>query len=173
VPLAASRHCQLNLTRHQSSYPILQLPPPVLQINLLSASFVSGNHYGTPKPPKEAQTSLIRATSDAASSSATSAVSFFPGAHPSSEGKRKRNRSNVEAMTAKHFQNDNDEDSGGGGSIEKDPDGASSSATERTGGGGPGVANNGVGEQTNGECNFNLCNGLICTVLIMPFSPFL
>ncbi len=28
------------------------------------------------------------------------------GAHPSSEGKRKRNRSNVEAMTAKHFDDE-------------------------------------------------------------------
>lgn len=27
---------------------------------------------------------------------------LFPGAHPSSEGKRKRNRSNVEAMAAKN-----------------------------------------------------------------------
>ena len=32
----------------------------------------------------------------------------FPGAHPSSEGKRRRNRSNVEAMTAKHSQQDNE-----------------------------------------------------------------
>ena len=28
--------------------------------------------------------------------------SVIPGAHPSSEGKRRRNRSNVEAMAAKH-----------------------------------------------------------------------
>ena len=27
---------------------------------------------------------------------------MIPGAHPSSEGKRRRNRSNVEAMAAKH-----------------------------------------------------------------------
>ena len=33
----------------------------------------------------------------------------FPGAHPSSEGKRRRNRSNVEAMTAKHLQNETDD----------------------------------------------------------------
>ena len=33
----------------------------------------------------------------------------FPGAHPSSEGKRRRNRSNVEAMTAKHSQQENNE----------------------------------------------------------------
>ena len=35
----------------------------------------------------------------------------FPGAHPSSEGKRRRNRSNVEAMTAKHSQDQNEADS--------------------------------------------------------------
>ena len=35
----------------------------------------------------------------------------FPGAHPSSEGKRRRNRSNVEAMTAKHSQNDSESSS--------------------------------------------------------------
>ena len=29
---------------------------------------------------------------------------LFPGAHPSSEGKRKRNRSNVEAMAAKNME---------------------------------------------------------------------
>lgn len=29
---------------------------------------------------------------------------LFPGVHPSSEGKRKRNRSNVEAMAAKNME---------------------------------------------------------------------
>lgn len=29
---------------------------------------------------------------------------FMPGAHPSSEGKRKRNRSNVEAMSSKDME---------------------------------------------------------------------
>ena len=127
----------------------------------LSFSSFAGNHYGTPKPPKEASTSIIRAasganapsssaaagalgsTSDAGSSSVTSS-SLFPGAHPSSEGKRKRNRSNVEAMTAKHMMNDDiDDDSGnGGGSIEtaKDPDASTvvtgSSVAERAIGGG-------------------------------------
>ena len=59
-------------------------------------------------------------------------------------GKRKRNRSNVEAMTAKHMMNDDiDDDSGnGGGSIEtaKDPDASTvvtgSSVAERAIGGG-------------------------------------
>ena len=60
--------------------------------------YVSGNHYGTPKPSKESSTS-----------SRSSEGLTFPGAHPSSEGKRRRNRSNVEAMTSKHFQDDKDE----------------------------------------------------------------
>ena len=34
----------------------------------------------------------------------------FPGAHPSSEGKRRRNRSNVEAMTAKNLQEEIEKD---------------------------------------------------------------
>ena len=121
--------------------------------------FLAGNHYGTPKPPKEASTSIIRAASanapssaaalgsasDAGSSSVTSSSLFQSGAHPSSEGKRRRNRSNVEAMTAKHTMNDDgDDDSGnGGGSIEtaKDPDASSTvvtggSVAERAIGGG-------------------------------------
>ena len=48
---------------------------------------VAGNHYGTPKP-----------SADGGHKSDT----VIPGAHPSSEGKRRRNRSNVEAMAAKH-----------------------------------------------------------------------
>jgi len=55
-----------------------------------------GNHYGTPKPPKEPPAS-------AQNMSGGSVIGgIFPGAHPSSEGKRKRNRSNVEAMSAKN-----------------------------------------------------------------------
>ena len=133
-----------------------------------SLLLLAGNHYGTPKPPKEASTSIIRAASanapssahahgsasDAGSSSVTSSSLFHPGAHPSSEGKRKRNRSNVEAMTAKHMMNNDhdneDDDSGnGGGSIETakiDPDAAStvvtgSSVAERAIGGGHGDHN--------------------------------
>ena len=52
--------------------------------------YVSGNHYGTPKPSPE--------------SGAGKADPVIPGQHPSSEGKRRRNRSNVEAMAAKHSQ---------------------------------------------------------------------
>jgi hypothetical protein len=47
--------------------------------------------------------------SSANSTGSTSNSVNFPGAHPSSEGKRRRNRSNVEAMTAKHFQDDNND----------------------------------------------------------------
>ena len=45
----------------------------------------SGNHYGTPKPPGEGNSNR---------------PVLLSGAHPSSEGKRRRNRSNVEAMAA-------------------------------------------------------------------------
>merc|ERR1719219_2465228 len=55
--------------------------------DLLESGVYEGNHYGTPKP-----------SSDGHHKSDT----VIPGAHPSSEGKRKRNRSNVEAMAAKH-----------------------------------------------------------------------
>ncbi len=96
-------------------------------------------------------------------------MSFFPGAHPSSEGKRKRNRSNVEAMTAKHLQqqqhqNDNDEDSGngGGGSIERDVADATGSAAAAAVGGGGG----GGGEQANGKKG----KDLRCENINKPFS---
>merc|ERR1719357_1753918 len=55
--------------------------------DLLESGVYDGNHYGTPKPSPD---------------SPTKTDSVIPGAHPSSEGKRKRNRSNVEAMAAKH-----------------------------------------------------------------------
>ena len=85
--------------------------------------FISGNHYGTPKPNKD----FVRSDRDGSSNSNNSSSGGpggdngkqwgnqignsnvnFPGAHPSSEGKRRRNRSNVEAMTAKHSQQDNE-----------------------------------------------------------------
>ena len=62
-------------------------------------TLVLGNHYGTPKPSKES-TSFFRSSEGLT----------FPGAHPSSEGKRRRNRSNVEAMTAKHVQQEDKDD---------------------------------------------------------------
>ncbi|XP_071514434.1 uncharacterized protein [Panulirus ornatus] len=51
----------------------------------------TGNHYGTPKPPSLPPDHLARGPGGTA---------VLPGAHPSSEGKRRRNRSNVEAMAA-------------------------------------------------------------------------
>ncbi|XP_069949409.1 uncharacterized protein Magi isoform X3 [Cherax quadricarinatus] len=51
----------------------------------------AGNHYGTPKPPSLPPDHLARGSAGTA---------LLPGAHPSSEGKRRRNRSNVEAMAA-------------------------------------------------------------------------
>ncbi|XP_023222046.1 membrane-associated guanylate kinase, WW and PDZ domain-containing protein 2-like isoform X3 [Centruroides sculpturatus] len=58
---------------------------------------VTCNHYGTPKPHKETPTTPPRRTNSIGNSSGI----ILPGAHPSSEGKRRRNRSNVEAMAAK------------------------------------------------------------------------
>merc|ERR1719220_1128466 len=55
--------------------------------DLLESGVYEGNHYGTPKPPADGQ---------------HKSDTVIPGAHPSSEGKRRRNRSNVEAMAAKH-----------------------------------------------------------------------
>ncbi|CAM1323212.1 Uncharacterised protein g8324 [Pycnogonum litorale] len=63
--------------------------------NLLESGVYEGNHYGTPKPTKDNSS----ATQKLEQSSEDTSV-LLPGAHPSSEGKRKRNRSNVEAMAA-------------------------------------------------------------------------
>ncbi|XP_071514436.1 uncharacterized protein [Panulirus ornatus] len=59
--------------------------------NLLESGVFEGNHYGTPKPPSLPPDHLARGPGGTA---------VLPGAHPSSEGKRRRNRSNVEAMAA-------------------------------------------------------------------------
>jgi hypothetical protein len=87
-----------------------------------------GNFYGTPKPALDsplilpatplAQSSLSQSQAAAVAAAAASGFLqhlhnsssgagasssvFLPGAHPSSEGKRRRNRSNVEAMAAKN-----------------------------------------------------------------------
>lgn len=66
--------------------------------SLLESGIYEGNHYGTPKPTKEPQGGSAPHNS---SSVNQPAAGLFPGAHPSSEGKRRRNRSNVEAMAAK------------------------------------------------------------------------
>ena len=76
--------------------------------------YIAGNHYGTPKPSKESKTSGSSATSrlpdEGSSTPSSGGVINFPGAHPSSEGKRRRNRSNVEAMTAKNLQEEIEKD---------------------------------------------------------------
>lgn len=65
-----------------------------------------GNHYGTPKPSKEPYVSLPQSSGGGLlaggnQQQGNSVPGVFPGAHPSSEGKRRRNRSNVEAMASK------------------------------------------------------------------------
>lgn len=49
----------------------------------------AGNYYGTPKPPHQPLDKEAEPISDM----------LRPGNHPSSEGKRRRNRSNVEALS--------------------------------------------------------------------------
>jgi hypothetical protein len=62
--------------------------------NLLESGIYDGNHYGTPKPPKDpVGPSPFRRTN--------STGHLLPGATPSSEGKRRRNRSNIETSSAK------------------------------------------------------------------------
>ncbi|XP_055329132.1 membrane-associated guanylate kinase, WW and PDZ domain-containing protein 3-like isoform X2 [Paramacrobiotus metropolitanus] len=59
------------------------------QGHLLESGLYTGNYYGTPKPPHEPLDKKAQSIADIVQ----------PGAHPSSEGKRKRNRSNVEALS--------------------------------------------------------------------------
>ncbi|XP_021927239.1 membrane-associated guanylate kinase, WW and PDZ domain-containing protein 2-like isoform X3 [Zootermopsis nevadensis] len=74
--------------------------------NLLESGIYEGNHYGTPKPSKEPHVSPPQSSGSNTNLSTAGLVlgALFPGAHPSSEGKRKRNRSNVEAMAAKNME---------------------------------------------------------------------
>ncbi|PSN56094.1 hypothetical protein C0J52_05890 [Blattella germanica] len=74
--------------------------------NLLESGIYEGNHYGTPKPSKEPPVSPPQSTGSNSNLNSVGLVlgALFPGAHPSSEGKRKRNRSNVEAMAAKNME---------------------------------------------------------------------
>ncbi|GIY15251.1 membrane-associated guanylate kinase, WW and PDZ domain-containing protein 1 [Caerostris extrusa] len=65
--------------------------------NLLESGIYDGNHYGTPKPLEECPLPVSRPNSY----SNNNCNNVIPGIHPSSEGKRRRNRSSVEAMTAK------------------------------------------------------------------------
>nr|CAD7456781.1 unnamed protein product [Timema tahoe] len=72
-----------------------------------SSSIVElGNHYGTPKPSKEQPVSPPQSSGSSSNLNIVGLTlgGLFPGAHPSSEGKRKRNRSNVEAMAAKNME---------------------------------------------------------------------
>uniref|UniRef100_A0A1B6DAZ4 Membrane-associated guanylate kinase, WW and PDZ domain-containing protein 1 n=2 Tax=Clastoptera arizonana TaxID=38151 RepID=A0A1B6DAZ4_9HEMI len=68
---------------------------------LLESGIYEGNHYGTPKPSREPYVSLPQSSGGIGTNSSVGS-NIFPGAHPSSEGKRRRNRSNVEAMAAKN-----------------------------------------------------------------------
>ncbi|XP_059469731.1 membrane-associated guanylate kinase, WW and PDZ domain-containing protein 1-like isoform X5 [Neocloeon triangulifer] len=71
------------------------------QGNLLESGIYEGNHYGTPKPTK-------KSPGPVGASGGAVIDAIFPGAHPSSEGKRRRNRSNVEAMAAKNSNVDHE-----------------------------------------------------------------
>ncbi|XP_023338939.1 membrane-associated guanylate kinase, WW and PDZ domain-containing protein 1 isoform X4 [Eurytemora carolleeae] len=64
--------------------------------DLLESGEYDGNHYGTPRPTGD---SSLR-------------PEVAPGQHPSSEGKRRRNRSNVEAMAAKHMEAEQENNGG-------------------------------------------------------------
>lgn len=71
--------------------------------SLLESGVYEGNHYGTPKPPKECPVFSSRPNSLVTNNTEHNII---PGIHPSSEGKRRRNRSSVEAMTAKSETSD-------------------------------------------------------------------
>lgn len=75
--------------------------------NLLESGIYEGNHYGTPKPPRESplHCPLVRNITNGTPLH-PQVHSVLPGAHPSSEGKRRRNRSNVEAMASKSVDPD-------------------------------------------------------------------
>ncbi|XP_055937343.1 membrane-associated guanylate kinase, WW and PDZ domain-containing protein 1-like isoform X2 [Argiope bruennichi] len=65
--------------------------------SLLESGIYEGNHYGTPMPPKDNYHSPMKRSNSIGPSNSL----VLPGAHASSEGKRRRNRSNVEAMASK------------------------------------------------------------------------
>lgn len=62
---------------------------------------LEGNYYGTPKPLNN---NYILAKNEDITNDFKSLC--LPGLHPRSEGKRKRNRSNVEAMAGKNLSHD-------------------------------------------------------------------
>jgi len=59
-----------------------------------------GNHYGTPKPWATKLRTTNSEVTNSAETQSESKSTILPGMHPSSEGKRRRNRSNVEALGA-------------------------------------------------------------------------
>ncbi|XP_067928192.1 membrane-associated guanylate kinase, WW and PDZ domain-containing protein 2-like isoform X2 [Watersipora subatra] len=65
--------------------------------NLLESGCFDGNYYGMPKPP----------VIPSAKSQEASSKDLKPGAHPSSKGKRQRNRSTIEATSNKNHPIDN------------------------------------------------------------------
>jgi len=60
------------------------------------------NHYGTPKPPKQPMPSSATVVDGEPTFHRSGSVGniVVPGQHPSSDGKRQRNRSNVETRSA-------------------------------------------------------------------------
>ncbi|OQV21245.1 Membrane-associated guanylate kinase, WW and PDZ domain-containing protein 2 [Hypsibius exemplaris] len=60
--------------------------------HLLESGLFGGNFYGTPKPPHEPM--------EKGPERSITELIIRPGGHPSSEGKRRRNRSNVEALSS-------------------------------------------------------------------------
>lgn len=95
--------------------------------NLLESGIYEGNHYGTPKPSKEPPPGPAQSPNSVGNLGLLIG-GLFPGAHPSSEGKRKRNRSNVEAMAAKSMEPELS--TGGGESLLGSEANLSSNASE-------------------------------------------
>ncbi|XP_070557656.1 membrane-associated guanylate kinase, WW and PDZ domain-containing protein 2-like isoform X2 [Ptychodera flava] len=90
--------------------------------NLLESGIFDGNHYGTPKPPREPPSNLeppfpvevpvaAPATSNDVIKPSTQVTRdvIKPGAHPSSKGKRERNKSSILATQNLQFIDDDDE----------------------------------------------------------------
>jgi len=67
------------------------------------------NHYGTPKPPKQPMPLSTSAVSSEPTFRRSGSVGniVVSGQHPSSDGKRLRNRSNVETSSANKVLNMN------------------------------------------------------------------
>ncbi|XP_035704897.1 membrane-associated guanylate kinase, WW and PDZ domain-containing protein 3 isoform X2 [Folsomia candida] len=104
--------------------------------SLLESGVYAGNHYGTPKPwanrarEMSNQSSMLAgggvggnsmsivgsSLNNSDSMMMTSKGTILPGMHPSSEGKRRRNRSNVEALGAGDDANEDQPSNAGGGS---------------------------------------------------------